>query len=646
MLRKVGEVVQGPNPAESRRYKIYVLGNQAAGKSCLLAGLEIASELDRESDVSVTAVERSRNVLRSLAEFIRDGMFPSSTTSTIMLDTEIRYKNFHLSCSWLDYPGERFMTSFGRGEEDFAREVADIVDGDFFLLALAPEDYAGSVGSTSSKGTDAQDYADRLSAMRSALEQIRRERKSAAPDVAVLLTKADLFSKTPMSPRDAETHLRQNAAVILENLRSIFPNIPVFAVSAVGNCLNTNVDHPQPDKDNLNPWGYEHVFEWMVKRVRRHKHARAMRLLKITAAIGGVLLLAWLSWMQWIQWRSNAELDSIVRGTVANDERVRFKEVFRNASSHKKKNVIDAILQRASENSKSTHVGDLTQAHDELVLVLDVSDGYKVQEANSLAQTLNKLIDEARFKAVESAFTQDSKLFARLAVEYLRDFESGDNRVKVERMLAERERGEQERDLANLMALNVTSSQGLREIAAALNEYLGKYAIPNRDEAKKVVQLALKLADDTDNGNMKIELQTLGELKNKHWLSLRIYIENSAEPVYEHQSGEKVTSFGFDSHKTFSMQWHPNNIISLEVYLDRGMFWPNKRVARKELIGPLSIKDLDSPLELEPEVYADYFDNGKIQLKADVKGWEPADWDLLRAWITERTVLRSTANGQ
>ncbi len=677
--------MKSSNSDQAKRYKIYVLGNQSAGKSCLLAGLEILSELDRPSAVSVTALNASKNVLAALAESIRDGVFPSSTTSTATLETEIRLKNNHLSCTWIDYPGERFMTSYGRGEGLFTQEVANVLDGDFFLVALAPEDYLPSAEAGLEDVADPQACVDRTMAIRSALEHVRRERKNNPPHVAILLTKADAFCKNPIKPWEAERYLEQHAPVVLRNLKDIFSECPVFAISAVGNCIRADGQPLQPDKRNLNPWGYDHVCAWMIKQITREKRRPVLRGVFVGILVGMVLVMCVFLYRQYTQDKANTTVQDLVRrGQVANQSQ-QFETAFKGASPEIKNAEVDKLIDRASQLNGSSSLSDHEAIRDELKVVRKESSGYRLHEIDERIKKIDATIESTRFESVKSALTDDAGNSLQLAHDFLAEYPSSQYRDKVQQLLANRTASERQKALNILKGLTVDSPQGIRQYIDQLTEFVNKYNdLLKEADARQAMRLAEKLASQLESNNpMEVELKSLGELTTKAYIQLKVFLGDGLEPVYEEQSKEMVTVFGFD--KAFKVPWRLGEEVRVEIYLDptwrRSYFEGNMLVAHTKFSETLSISSLDWPLEfgandgivveykeqfknlaigsispiarllvpVEPGFsnYKKYMVGEKLQLQADVLGWEPKEWILLQEWIfPPKPALENLANAE
>src|SRR4051812_20511713 len=93
--------------------RVCVLGSEAAGKTCFLAGLAVLSEPDRNSGFQAMGRDDdSQRYLKELGDAIRAQSWPPFTTQTRLIDLDVNYRRTLLNLLVMDYPGEDFRQAY------------------------------------------------------------------------------------------------------------------------------------------------------------------------------------------------------------------------------------------------------------------------------------------------------------------------------------------------------------------------------------------------------------------------------------------------------------------------------------------------------------------------------------------------------
>lgn len=630
-----------------KQYSIYILGCQSSGKSSFLAGLGIVSEPDRNTPIQFVCEEENRGPVNVLANTLRDGQWPTQTTESRFINGMLRFNGHDIPVRWLDYSGERFVQHFTEGGTQFGEVPKELLNADYFLLALDPEvDLAGEHSFDTRE--DRKGYKNRLQALITAVSEFRLSRGNQHPlRIAALITKADKINKQLNTPHDAEAYLQQAAPVLLSTLREQFPDMPVFAVSAVGHTeTETAGGIPKPGPD-LAPWGYENIFAWIVKDVKTKRLNRIIK--RVWPYIAALILIAagGVGWKMWQQSNAEDELKQLAPRVQSEDDQDKMVNLLQKTPEPSRNAVIDDLLVQAGRTleNPSAQVSDYEDTLVKLTAAVAGGDGYRVPEIEGVKTKLHEKIEDAKYLVIKRAFDSKAPSFMQLALDYLASFPNGRYKDEVDELVKNYQKNALEQDVSNLATMGASSVQGLRNIAQGLTEFVANHPDKAPQEMRDAARLAIRLADEVDQQKLTVELKDLGKIENsKHeaWFQFKVYVGNTE--VYNQMSQSQVQTYSFEPLKEFKILWKPGEKINLQVFIDWGKFSGNKMVASKEFLGLLSIADLDGEVVLDKQHKdVDYFEQKKVVLNADVIGWGPDDWELLKKWVTDKTALSALA---
>ena len=267
---------------------VCMLGLMAAGKSTFLAGLAILGEPDRGSGLTVRGLnEKSVSYLKELGDTLRLRRWPGPTNVVNLFEIEVIAAGQVLNLLILDYPGDDFRVQLQRFVAGAAEELRTrLAEAEACLLLLDPERELRP----ESELTDAERNVqiDRLSALVHTVADLRSKRQTVSaaaaptgnakahaargkspglfPDLAVVVTKADLVPELPTSAA-AEAFLQRRVPNVLARLQENARHVRCFAVSAVGETERTPEGHVIPaTRGRLAPRGYLELFRWLVRR--------------------------------------------------------------------------------------------------------------------------------------------------------------------------------------------------------------------------------------------------------------------------------------------------------------------------------------------------------------------------------------------
>ena len=306
-------------PAGAPAVSVCLLGAEAAGKTCFLAGLGILGQSGPgPADIDVAAADTaSAQRLRELTTTFRHGRWPNPSNLTEILHLKIalngRFGRRRVDLISVDYPGEDFRKAIGTLDRAANQELADrFAAADVLLLLVNPSDRDTPPDAELARML--ADHAERTD--QSLPEELGRAEKESAqwherhdamlnavfqagerrdpPDVAVVLTACD-GPGDPTTPEAAEELLRTALPGLHARLRRAAASLACFPVSAVGS-PPINGRPPVTPK----PEGYEALLRWVGTRGLRRTAVRgARRTAAVTAAAvtaAGLLFGGWAWW--------------------------------------------------------------------------------------------------------------------------------------------------------------------------------------------------------------------------------------------------------------------------------------------------------------------------------------------------------------
>jgi hypothetical protein len=637
-----------------KRYSIYILGGQASGKSCFLAGLGVLSAPDRATGIQFSCDGEDLRKVRDLSKSLLAGTWPPSTTQGHFFAGELRFRGYDIPVDWIDYSGERFVRHFSEGDPQLEDLPDDrLREADFFLLAIDPAVVLAGEHAFSARD-DLMKYKDQISAVSKALSDFRRWRGNEHPlHVAALITKADSIDRDLTTPHAAESYAREKAPAFFDNLVEQFPGMRVFAASAVGTTVaNDHGDQvPAPSPE---PWGYQAVFDWVVQTVRRK---RRLRMLRRMAPFVGLVFIGLLSWGGVTLYQRQMANDRLGRvstlplptpgsnpgsAPVGGDLEANWK----NASDAARAAFVDRVIVEVQGVLQDPHgqIGDFERAIGMADAISVTGYGYRAQEIDAIRYQARTRIEAARFEAIQRAYDNHDGSLIGLALDYLKKYPSGSHRFEVSDLINKRNHSLLVQDVANLAAMGTCDTQGLRNVAQGLTALASNHPDLDGRSIRKAAGFAIALADQADRGDLRLELRSLGQLGTPAIIGLRIDVDAHSS-VYSQQSPEKVSVYGFEGQKTLDMPWKPCDPIVLEALVRKGWILQNdETIASIRLSGPLGIAKLDGKLAFvaTPNA-AEYLADSPLILHADIAGWDSDAWKLLENWVTEKTALKALA---
>jgi hypothetical protein len=616
--------------------RICILGSEAAGKTCFLGGLAILSEPNRHSAVHVVGADQadqcgspSQRFLNDVARALRAREWPPPTTLTRDVELDLRFRSHLLRIAAIDYAGESFREALNELDDSRQQALIDhMLVADFLLLVLDP---VFDLPDESTLSEAARQHMHErqnahVSGIRKLFEDARVKRRE-LPRVGLVVTKADLVPALRTGdPAEAERFVAERGGALLEKIRAWGVETACFAVSAVGGVeRDPDLGLARPVSD-LNPFGYDGIFDWVVASARRRKRQRLFR--RVIAPAGLVLFAFFLGMILQNQQAARTipdaakDLESRVAaangawfggGTVRDsadalvaDELGRMREQFDGLESAEQLAVLRerfAILKRLHRTTRGREIGEFES-------VLGEADR-KLSYRRLAAMPPD---DPDRQAACET---------------FLKRFPAATEATEVAEMLRGI-RGRQEeidREKVRRVAIVNGEPDSLNRKATAIMEYV--IAHPDVKEVAEMRHAAETARRLVSSDTHRVHISAAGTFLKAR--KFRVGVSLGGKEIKALWSDGKLRRAtweeGFDVHG-----WKPGMAVKVETM---DLAFINERVGTRVDSDPLSLKLLgrDGALENDPGFGAKYLEGGYFGFKASIEGFTKEDWSLLEQYV-------------
>lgn len=627
------------NNTNHTSHSLTILGSEQSGKTCFLAGLGILSEGDRSSDIMLSSEGDSKKFIRELSSIIRYQNWPASTTMEHNFIGTLRYKRRDIKLHMVEYAGEQFREGFSSGREKPQNLVKAINNSQFLLLALDPLVELARDEIMASTNEDRDRYHARLDSLLEVLVQEQRARNGKQPfHVGLLITKADLISENKLTPDQAEAYVKKSAPNFHRKLTQEFNDLRTFAISAVGRTEHDANGRMIPAKV-LEPWGYEHVFDWVLGVLKRKKrNNRIIKSISVVAIIV-ILFIAYNIYATILVSNTAERWEQLVRIGIDTKEMIEEAErLARNLDSvHFEKQVDDMLEESKQQQSNSSlNQTDAVRTLNALRALNNSNNPHRRLELQNSITSLSSKLEENDYNSIKRMYDNGIGGFSEKAVQFLHSYPNSLYKDEVEQWLNEKTQSRFAAEVRKILNITVKNELALKQKIAKIQEFLTKHPnVKNKADIGEAASLATKLIDETQQGLIEIELKELGTLIDEGYLSLKIFLPGSSDPVIDAKSTVKATRYSFENAKEHYFPWRIGQTISIEIYLDLGWIWNSYYlVATQKLDRPFAIQEIDGEITLKGvNGYEKKFIENKPFMKCDVIGWRDEDWKLLNDWI-------------
>ena len=620
-----------------------ILGSEQSGKSCFLAGLGILSEGDRPSDIMLSSEGESKKMIRDLSAIIRAQEWPAGTTMEHDFIGTLHYKRRDIMLHMVDYAGEQFREGFSGGSELPQNLLNILNNSQFLLLVLDPQVELARDEIMASSHEDRDRYHARFDSLLEALFQKHREQDGKDSfQVGLLITKSDLIEEDLSTPKQAEAYVQKTVPNFYKKLRQEFKHLRTFAVSAVGRTERDANGRMIPAKE-LEPWGYEHIFDWVLGEIRRKKRKTFIYCSFLVLFFG--LLFFGLSWMviSGIQYVRNSryidQWNQFVQRGFDESNMDEARRLARKLDSSNYNEQVDRMLETSQKqlNDSSINIKDAEKTRNALRALAGTNNPYRILDLHKMIDQLNSSLEKHYYDSVRSAYKQGTNDdFMKRAQQFMDDYPNSRYREEIEQWLVDKTRSELVNFTQLIYSKSTARKSDVQDKVETIREFINKFPnAPKRAEIENAIKQTTKLIQDTENHKLQIELIRIGKLIDHGYLKLKIFLSGSNNPVVDIESPEKVTEYSFESVKQHPLPWMLGQEIHIELYRYGGIygFRDYKLVARTTLNGIFALKSLDGSTDLGCVEGGEKYFSDKPNFQCNVLGWEKKDWELLEKWI-------------
>ncbi len=617
--------------------RLCLIGSEAAGKTCFLAGLLIAAERDRRSSFhSVTGRDSlTKQYFRDLAATLREQKWPAASTQIVPLDMDVRFNEDYLRLMVLDCSGEylREVIATGRYVEDDELKT-HLEKADFLLLVFDPDVDLRKASPLSAQ--EKQRRHERLNTLVDVVADIRRiqevcdHKDVRVPKIGVMISKVDLYPEL-QTPDKAERFLKDQFGPLYERLAAWPRGISIFPVSAVGGTEHSETEDgvPVPGR-NLEPFGYDGIISWILgvrQATRRRPFLRAFFVVVVALILGYSCFRAWeRSVINWVG-VPTTEINDIPQALY-----VKTPGIQRAIDTRVDTDIEDLEKQlSALQDSKALRITEIDELRKKIEDRLEKQQyTSRKMDIEILKKDTEKIQESCYFQAVQdrpSVSTTD---------EYLRKFPKGANAESVRNTKMTLAQNKKEKERQKVSGISPDEANFFASIARQMRAYLELYPDDkNHNEIKRAADLAQNLSTKK---SYDIQIKNWGQFTKKY--KTEVHIKSGSQDPIVFRSEESTTRSTKGGQPQLS--WTMNEKVCIELYA-KPTWRSMVKVAWVESSDSFGLKLLNGKRDLknvDPN-WRSYFQDGpyvtfgKLNLddNVDSKDEEPDAWQLLEEWI-------------
>ncbi len=620
-----------------KTYNITLLGSEQSGKTCFLAGLGILSEGDRFSDFHLSSKGDSKQMIYDLTSTLNSQKWPVGTTSFHKFDGNLRYRGNDLHINFIEYAGERFREAFAAGTEISQDLYNSIKDSDYLLLALEPEVEVSNSNTLNDSIEFKNLYKSRLDSLLESLHQILLQRGNEIPlKIGILIMKGDKISSDISNPKQADEYMHKAAPAFYDRLKKDYPNLKVFGISSVGQTEQNENGDKIPAK-SLQPWGYDHLFDWIISDI---KSERMKPVYNVMAIIAGILLVLGASWYGYLRIQDNNKYNqwkTYVRRGIEQENINEAERLARQLSSSSYNACVDELLERSDELLDDPNLSgkDDEYVFNGLKALSHTNRSYRNQDILTAIINWNSKIQEEDFLQVKRAYENGFDNFQILMESFMKNYPNSPYTKSLEEWSDQKIQKQIKKDALKIYSMKANSFQAITNKSQAILQFIQNYPnLSNSADMEDASNQAMRLVNESRKEEIFIELRNLGTLNEPEYLKLDIFLDNNPA-IKTKWPPNKQLDFSFEDEKSHKLTWKPNQKILIEVKIDGGTFSWRADAAEKTLDGDIALSNLDGEILLNlVNEGLNKFSNDQPILKCDVLNWEEEHWQLIHDWIS------------
>lgn len=634
--------------------RLCILGSEAAGKTCLLAGLAIRAAPNQVSPFQVLGrAPASQQYIFELAAILNRQAWPPFTTGTTLLDLDIKFRHHLIRLVTLDYPGEDFREAMNQLNYEQNQHLREhLMSADVLLLVLDPDVDLRSAEELTPE--ERQRQHERLAGLQNSIlavfldlhNQKRRRRRKRIPDIAIILSKSDKHPELQDS-KSAQKFFCSRALSLWNSFRSSGATLRCFPISAVGAVEmktgpENNANAFSVPAAVLHPKGYDELFQWIVNRATVRRRRIVWGTLAAAAVLAGVLGTLWWGQLQ-VAINHFRDTNTPLHRLIELDDSVIWptgqyrRELDKRVDSH-----LHDIQARAERQNLS--IPALDEMLQDLKHLRKLQHTSRLGEIEQMQEQLGVRSRQMRYQTVEDAFHNRLATFRDLAHEFMQLHSSGSDVDMVRQRLQEHEGQERTKARQLVKSISPQEHNFFVNKTKAIEKYLVDYSQIDLDAKaiEKAADLARQLALPQ---YYDVRLEKFGIFSSPRKHSIMIYQNN--ELLQTVDSIKATTRSSWDNH-VFRLYWTPGDKLRVVVREYSG--W-DEDVAWIEEKEPLSLQLLSGKKDLKVvnDSWAASFSHGpyvhftlyrpgcrtvpKTGAQHGQCAFSEEDWHLLRDWI-------------
>lgn len=615
---------------------LVVLGSEHVGKTCFLAGLGIMSEGDRDSDILLSSKNDTKQFIYQLTSTLRSQTWPAQTTSDDTITADLFYDSYIFKLKLVEYAGEHFRESYAQGKHLPQNLLEALQHADYLLIALDPNVELNLSHNKSESIDENERYYQRIDSLLEAVHQLLIDRGSKSLEVAVVILKADLINENICNPKRAMRYLKKTTPFFFKRLESHFPKFHAFAVSSVGNTERDQSGNIIPARE-LNPWGYNEIFDWIIQDTKKKRRKPLITRFCISLLSLLIICAVYVGYIKIKDIYTTNQLDGIFRRGIEPNQISEIERVVRSAPTETIQNIIDEILDKSEHFLLQSSISrkDAESLFNGLRILGNANDPYRIHEIQSAISDWQQKLESIDFTSIQLSMKQNLD-FKDQASEFLDKYPNSRYRSQIIEWLEQQNTQERAQDARKISLLRANSNGALSQKVNQIFNFLDDH--PNVDfssDIREAAYVAERLKQNIENNSVLVELVSVGELASEGFISLKIYISGITEPIIDIQSNYATTVYSFEDNKIHTIPWTIGKEITVELWIDWGWRWSNKKFASKVITDDLSLAFLDGEIFLDGfDGNEQYFLQNKPVLKCNVVDMEDQDWTLLKDWIS------------
>ena len=650
-------------------YNVSLLGTEGTGKSCFLAGLYCIGSDPLKGTFTVSPKMDDpigKQYLADVVDKLSSGKFPSGTHTTTFLEFEVQLGNTAMCIKTMDYPGEDFREGITKStpQEKIAEFAEHLLQSDIIILLVAPNDIPAEAENSEKRKKIIDSINANLQAAREVLQKQKRKNKELKyADVCIAVGKFDKlpeFAKAKQAGDGGQqiakhffqTHWANFAKTLAKNTGIPLREISYFPISAVGNTVQTedstsrDGDGLEPDKDNLVPFGYKELFQWIADRKNRLAWVKFVAKCTVASFIFFAVLFISIVYFAGMTVIDNEQekqqLTMLNRSDISVVQKLEGTAVPVSDKVIVQRNeVLDAELNRLeNEIEKSNSSATLISFRGNVEEIDKVYDGDRNINIENLLKTITEKLCENEFQIVKDSHEKKRSTFNEDANAFLKNHPNDSKADEVRKMLAEKETQDIKDERLRIKSIAVSDLGSLRGKRDAIVNFLEIYRSKLTQADVETMQRAADLAKRfCEQHRYAITLKQYGGFARQEDIQGLVYVDGNVQVLHVSKGKCKETNPG----EEFTINWQCGQPIKLEIKAYAGMIVGGLEVvANKSDQSPAALKMLSQRTQLNPIIKSEngwdwslpkFQSAGGYFMQCEIKEVSSADWKAFDTYI-------------